>query len=521
MIDQSPFQAKTTFCQPASPAMILSRAEFFLKYSPMLKMMFCENPPTATICYLSAIRRLTVLGLLLFLTLSSGIAQKPSSDEDALQIKSIFDAALTDGQCYNWLTTLCTKVGNRLAGSPGAEAAVTWTRSMLDTIGLDSVWLQPCLVPRWVRGSKEIVRIAADQNRPASELNALALGGSVGTGPGGLQAEIIEVQSLDELEKMGKSALRGKIVFFNRPMDATHFNTFRAYGGAVDQRVHGASRAAKFGAAAVVVRSMASGLNDWPHTGTMIYDTAVSTVKIPAVAISTNDAERLSQLIKTSSHIEIFIKMDCQTLTDVPSFNVIGELRGSVHPEKIITIGGHLDSWDVGQGAHDDGAGCVQSMDVLFLLKKMGLRPRHTIRCVLFMNEENGLRGGTAYADEARRKGEQHLAALESDSGGFSPKGFGFEADATVFQSYFDKIIGWEDLFDNYGIRFRKGGGGADIGPLKPLKPLLIGLQVDTHRYFDFHHTNNDVIENVHPRELKSGAAAMTSLVWLIDKYGL
>lgn len=474
-----------------------------------------------TFHHLTRFRTALVLGVFVFSTLNPTVAQTTASDEDALAIKSIFDAGLADGQCYNWLTSLCTKVGNRLAGSPGAAAAVNWGRAALDTLGLDSVWLQPCMVPHWVRGEKEIVRIAASKNQPSSELNSLALGGSVGTGPGGLQAEIIEVKGLDDLEKLGKEGLRGKIVFFNRPMDPTQFNTFRAYGGAVDQRAHGASRAAKFGAAAVVVRSMASGLNDWPHTGGVLYDTAVSKVKIPAVAISTNDAERLSQLLKTAPKTEIFLQTNCQTLADEPSFNVIGEMRGSVHPEKIITVGGHLDSWDVGQGAHDDGAGCVQSMDVLYLLKKTGWKPRHTIRCVLFMNEENGLRGGTAYADEARRKGEKHLAALESDAGGFSPRGFGFEAEATVFQSFFDKVMRWEDLFDTYGIRFRKGGGGADIGPLKPLKPLLIGLQPDTQRYFDFHHTNNDTIENVHPRELKSGAAAMTALVWLIDKYGL
>lgn len=465
--------------------------------------------------------RAALIALLVLSTLMFSKAQSPKNDEDALFIKQLFDKSLTNKQAHAWLRTLCFDVGHRLSGSAGASSAVIWGKNAMDTLGLDSVWLQPCMVPHWVRGDREIARIAATKTGPAVELNCLALGMSVGTGAAGVQAEVLEVKNLDELDKLGTELVGGKIVFFSRPMDPTQINTFRGYGGAVDQRVFGASRAAKLGAVAVVVRSMASGSDNWPHTGTLFYDTTISKIKIPAIALSTNDADRLSARLKTEKSLQIFLRTTCAQLPDEPSFNVIGEIRGVDRPNEFITVGGHLDSWDVGQGAHDDGTGCVQSMDVLYLFKKTGYRPRRTIRAVLFMNEENGGRGGVAYADEALRKGEKHIAALESDAGGFRPLGFGFEAEKSVFPAYFDKMNVFEDLFSPYSIQFNKGGGGSDIAPLKPQKTLLIGLQPDSQRYFDVHHTNNDVFENVHPRELAIGSAAMAGLVYLLDKYGL
>jgi carboxypeptidase Q len=470
---------------------------------------------------MTKIDRSIILTLFVCFTLSQTHAQTGKSDEDALFIKQIFDKSLTEKQAHRFLRSLCFDVGNRLSGSAGAESAVRWGKMTLDTLGLDSVWLQPCMVPHWVRGEKEVVRAIPASGGASKTLNALALGNSVGSGSAGVQGDVVEVRNFEELEKIGAEKVRGKIVFFNRPLDPTQLNTFRAYGGAVDQRVFGASRAAKFGAIGMVVRSMASDLNDWPHTGTLFYDTTISSIKIPAIAISTNDAEWLSKQLKSGKPQQIYLRTTCETLPDAPSFNVIGEIRGLERPNEIFTIGGHLDSWDVGQGANDDGTGCVQSMDVVFLLKKLGYRPRHTIRCVLFMNEENGGRGGEAYAKEAVRKGEKHLAAIESDAGGFRPLGFGFEAEKDVFQGYFDKMKLHEDLFSSYSIQFNKGGGGSDIGPLKAQKTLLIGLQPDSQRYFDVHHTNNDVFENVHPRELAIGSAAMTSLIFLLDKYGL
>lgn len=461
--------------------------------------------------------RIFSLVLSVMATVSLFSQTRTNSDEDALFIRRIHDAALTQGRCYPWLHHLTKKIGARLAGSPQAAAAVEYTHQMLDTLGLDSVWLQPCTVPHWVRGEKEIVRIA-QSDMGTVELNALALGNSVGTGEAGISAEVVRVLSLDDVEKLGETKIKGKIVFFDRPFDATKINTFEAYGGAVDQRGSGASEAAKFGAIGVLVRSMASGLNDVPHTGGLQYKDGLP--KIPACAISTNDAELLGQLLKKSP-VKVFMRTSCEMLAERPSYNVIGEIRGSEHPEEVIVVGGHLDSWDVGEGAHDDGAGVVQSMDVLQLFKRLNYKPKHTIRCVLFMNEENGLRGGIAYGDEAKRKGEHHLVAIESDRGGFAPRGFTVDGETAVFAEKFPKMQPWLDVLSPYNLNIKKGGGGADISPLKSQVVLLMSYEPDSQRYFDYHHTNADVLEAVNQRELELGTAAMTSLIYLIDRYGL
>lgn len=461
-------------------------------------------------------KRVFFLSLLSVLSTVTLNAQNNSTDIDAFFIRKIHDKALTEGQCHTWLHHLTKKIGARLSGSPQAAAAVEYGYQMLDTIGIDSVWKQPCVVPHWIRGEKEIVRIASSAMGSVA-LNALALGNSVGTGKNGISAEVIEVKNFDELKNLS-SAIEGKIVFFNRPFDATQINTFAAYGGAVDQRGNGASEAAKYGAIGVVVRSMASNLDDIPHTGGLAYKEG--TTKIPAVAISTNNAELLSSLLKQGP-VSIFIKTNCQMLKDKLSYNVIGEIKGSEKPEEIILVGGHLDSWDVGEGAHDDGTGCVQSMDVLYLLKNIGYRPKRTIRCVLFMNEENGLRGGRTYAEEAKKKNEFHLAAIESDRGGFTPRGFTVDGDKDVFATKFPKMMSWLNVLEPYGLRIKKGGGGADISPLKKQKTLLIGFEPDSQRYFNYHHTAADTFETVDKRELELGTAAITSLIYLIDKYGL
>lgn len=461
--------------------------------------------------------RTSYLFLSVMATVSLFSQSSLNTDEDARFVRRIYDVALTEGNCYPWLHHLTKKIGARLAGSPQAAAAVEYTFQMLDTLGLDSVWLQPCTVPHWVRGEREVVRIT-QSDMGTVDLHALALGNSVGTDQGGISAEVVRVLSLDELGKLGEAKIKGKIVFFDRPFDATKINTFEAYGGAVDQRGSGASEAAKYGAIGVLVRSMASGLNDVPHTGGLQYSDGLP--KIPACAISTNDAELLGQLLKKSP-VKVYMRTSCQQLADRPSYNVIGEIRGSEHPEQIIVVGGHLDSWDVGEGAHDDGAGCVQSMDMLQVLKRLNYKPKHTIRCVLFMNEENGLRGGIAYGDEAKRKGENHLAAIESDRGGFTPRGFTVDGEAAVFAEKFPKTQPWLTVLEPYGLHIKKGGGGADISPLKKQGVLLIGYEPDSQRYFDYHHTDADTFETVNKRELELGTAAITSLVFLLDKYGL
>ena len=456
-----------------------------------------------------------VLLAMLLLGLPSSIAQE--ENKDAFMIRKIYDQALTKGQCYSWLQDL-TKIGGRLAGSPQGAAAVEYTRQMLDTLGLDSVWLQPCTVPHWVRGEKEIVRIVNSPKIGSMDLRALALGNSVGTGPKGLTAEVIELQSLDELETLGAEKIKGKIIFFNRPMNPRQIRTFRAYGGAVDQRGYGPTRAARYGAVAVLVRSMTTRLDDVPHTGATIYEEG--TPKIPGIGISTNAAELLSDALDAGP-VNVYVRTTCQQLSPKRSYNVIGEVRGTEKPEEYILIGGHLDSWDVGTGAHDDGAGCVHSMEVMHLIKSLGYQPKRSIRCVLFANEENGLAGGLEYAKQSNAKGEFHLAAIESDAGGFSPRGFSCTAEDGVFKERYQQLTQWLPLMEPYGVTFMKGGAGADINPLKSQKGLLIGLRPDSQRYFDYHHTNIDRIEAVNQRELELGAAAMMSLVYLIDQHGL
>lgn len=462
--------------------------------------------------------RLFLLALTVFSTLYQTL-QAQSSNEvaaDAAYIRKIYDQALTDGRCYPWLEHLATKIGHRISGSDAAARAVTWTHATLDTLGLDSVWLQPVMVPRWVRGAAEEVRVVGAKKGEGFRLDALALGGSVATPKAGINAEVVEIKSWEELDRLGERKLRGAIVFYNRPMDPTKIRTFDAYGGAVDQRVQGASRAAKYGAVGVLVRSMNLKLDDFPHTGSLHYDSAYAL--IPAAAISTKAAEKLSKLIREKSIVNVFMRLHCQTLSDVPSYSVIGEIRGKERPNEILVVGGHLDSWDVGQGAHDDGAGCVQSMDVLRYFHRLGFRPRHTIRCVLFMNEENGLRGGREYAKEAQRKGEQHILAIETDAGGFTPRGFSFDVEDPTAQTLFEKIKKVEPLLEPYGLTLTPGGGGADIGPLKNPKTLLGGLAPDSQRYFDYHHTNADVFSAVNKRELELGAAAMAALLWWADR---
>lgn len=332
----------------------------------------------------------------------------------------------------------------------------------------------------------------------------------------GVKAEIIEVKNFLELRALGKEKVAGKIVFFNRPMDPTQLSTFDAYRGAVDQRGNGATEAAKLGAVGAIVRSMTTRMDDFPHTGGMRYGVGVPL--IPTAAISTNGAELLSKAIKGDPKTQFYFKQNCETLPDAPSHNVIGELKGSTHASEIIVVGGHLDSWDIAQGAHDDGTGCVQAIEALRILKALGYTPKRTLRSVMFMNEENGLRGGVTYADSARSKKENHLAAIESDRGGFTPLGFGIVATPAKKA----QIQSWQPLFAKYGVHeIGPGGGGADIGPLAQQGTTLLGLIPDSQRYFDYHHAASDTFDTVSKRELEMGGAAMAAMIYLLDKYGL
>jgi Peptidase family M28 len=449
----------------------------------------------------------------LFLLISTSIFSQ-STDEKMLA--SIYKSALTNAKCYDWLDDLSNKIGSRLSGSIGAEKAVVYTKTQLETLGLDKVYLQEVMVPKWVRAEKEIAYLKIGEQK--TNFSICALGGSVATSKNGLNAEIIEVKSLDELKILGSDKIKGKIIFFNRPMNPEFIETFKAYGSCVDQRSSGAREAGKLGAIAVIVRSMNLRLDDLPHTGSTNYGDTPENQKIAAAAISTIGAEKLSKLLKENPKTKLFFKQSCQMFPDVLSHNVVAEIKGSENPDKIIIVGGHLDSWDLGDGSHDDGAGCVQSMEVLNILKNIGYKPKNTIRAVMFMNEENGVRGGNKYEELSNANKENHIFAFESDSGGFSPRGFSIEGD----DKNFEKICSWKNLFEPYLIhKFVKGHSGVDIGPLKSAKIVKVALQPDSQRYFDHHHAANDTFDAVNKRELELGAATMTALIYLIDQYGI
>lgn len=456
-----------------------------------------------------------VIFLFILLVVSSSLCAQDIAN-DSIMIKKIYDTALTNGKSYEWLDHISNKIGPRLSGSIGEERIVKYTEERLKELGLDNVWLQPVMVPKWTRGFKEYAYIEAQTGRK-TEVEILALGGSVPTPSLGIKAEVIEVHDFDTLEKLGRKNIEGKIVFFNRPMDPTQIQTFMAYSGASDQRFSGAAQAAKYGAVGVIVRSLSLKIDKVPHTGSMGYGNLSEDKWIPGAAISTWDADLLSNMLSVKPDLKFYFKQNCKIWDDVESFNVIGEITGSTYPEEYMVVGGHLDSWDVADGAHDDGAGVVQSMEVLRLFKKIGYKPKHTIRVVLFANEENGLRGGRKYAEEAKRKNEKHRFALESDAGGFVPRGFSIDTN----QENLDLINSWKHLFDPYFVHaFIPGYAGADINPLKGNIDVLAGLIPDSQRYFDIHHSKEDTFDKVNKRELELGAATMASLMYLFDKYG-
>lgn len=402
-------------------------------------------------------------------------------------------------------------VGPRLTGSAQADAAVALMARHMKELGFDNVRTEPTVVGHWVRGEREEGRVVSTVVGTVP-MKVRAIGNSIGTPPQGLKAGVIEVRSLAELQKAGDKA-RGRIVFFNQAMDPTLVNTFAAYGGAAWQRAEGAVAAARAGAVAAVVRSLAIGVNDDPHTGMMSYDAA--TPKVPAVTISTAAAERLSEFLKKDPALQFEFVTSSQNLAPVTSHNVMGELRGSTHPEEVILVGGHLDSWDLSPGAHDDGAGCAQSIEALRLIKELGLKPRRTIRAVLFMDEENGGTGGNDYARSPNRRNERHLAAIESDEGGFVPVGIGVGGKGAAF----DRVKAWEPLFQRVGLHWvRPGGGGVDIEPLGASGTQLMSLVPDSQRYFDVHHSGSDTLDKVHPRELELGATSLALLAWLLSE---
>ena len=459
-----------------------------------------------------------ILTLFLFLPI---IVLSQSHKEN---IKKLYDEAFSNGRAYEDLRYLCKEIGNRLSGSPEAAAAVEYTKQLMESYDFDTVYLQPVMVPHWVRGGMDIVRIVNSDKVGSMELNNLALGNALGTGPGGVSAEVVQFNSMEEImgerSKKETEALRakieGKIVFMNTKMDPTIINNFRAYGGAVVTRAYAASEAGKYGARAVVIRSVTNRQDDIPHTGSLRYKPLMP--RIPAFAISTNDADLLDGLLKEQKDLKLYVESHGKQLPDVLSYNVIGEIRGTEKPDEIISVGGHLDSWDVGEGAHDDGGGCIQAIEALRLYKALDWKPKRTLRAVMWMNEENGLKGGQEYAKVARELGENHIAAIESDAGSFRPLGFSSSGDSLQRE----KMKSWKSFFEPYGLwKFDQQGGGADIGPLRDQGTLLIGLRPNTQRYFIYHHTPADVFEAVDRRELELGAASMAAMMYLLEQEGV
>ncbi|MDX6183742.1 M20/M25/M40 family metallo-hydrolase [Flavobacterium sp. Fl-77] len=452
--------------------------------------------------------------ILLTVVLLSGLTSFAQSNDEK-NIKSFYRKALTDSKCYMWLEYLSNDIGSRLSGSESAAKAVQYTKAQLETLDLDKVYLQEVMVPHWVRGEKETAYIL--DNKTKTVVPICALGSSVATPKTGITAEVIEVKGIADLAALGDK-VKGKIVFYNRPMDPENIETFKSYGACVDQRYAGAKEAAKLGAVGTIVRSMNLRLDDFPHTGNQSYGDLPKEQYIPTAAISTNGAELLSESLKNNPSLKFYFKQSCETLPDVLSYNVIGEITGKEHPEDIMVVGGHLDSWDLADGSHDDGAGVVQSMEAIRILKSFNYKPKNTIRVVLFMNEENGTRGGKKYEEVAKQNKENHIFALESDSGGFTPRGFSIDADDANLK----KIQGYKDFFEPYMVHsFTMGHGGSDIDPLTSKTLVKVGLKPDSQRYFDYHHAANDKFDAINKRELELGAATMASLLYLVDQNGI
>ena len=434
------------------------------------------------------------------------------ANQDSLFIKKIYNEALVNGKSHETLRSLCKDVGARITGSAEAEMAIYWGEKVLKSYGFDKVYLQKIKVPHWERGTKEAAWVI-NQNGEILKLDVIALGGSIGT-DGSIEGEVIEFKTLDDLKNSNPKKVEGKIVFINQPFDQSLLQTFRAYGACYPVRGHGAVEASKKGAKAVIIRSLATPVDHHPHTGVMSYEDGIK--KIPAAAISTINSNQLSNWL-AKGKVTLKLEMDCKMLEDIESFNVVAEMTGSID-NSIITFGGHLDSWDVGEGAHDDGAGIAHSIEALRLLKSLGYKSKHTLRCVLFMNEENGNMGGKTYAKICKDKKEKHICAIESDRGGFLPVGFDIVGDDNQVKF----IKSFEKLLYNFQLyKFDKGYGGVDINPLREYYPemLQLGMAISSQRYFNYHHTEADVFEAVNKRELELGCAAMATMIYLVDKH--
>ncbi len=429
---------------------------------------------------------------------------------DSLTLKKLSDEILVNGKSYEDLRELTKGIGHRLSGSEAYEKSVVWAQKKLKEAGAEKVYLQEVMVPHWQRGKESLeIKRGNGSYRP---VKMLSVGNSEGTGGKDLTGQILLVKSFEELEALEDSKVKDKVVFFNFEWNHAHVETFNAYSEAGKFRRSAASEAAKKGAKAVIIRSLSSAFDQVPHTGSLSYTMGIK--KIPAVAIGALSADELAQELKENK-VTAKLNSEAQMLEEKLSYNVIGEIAGSTS-SSVVVVAGHLDSWDVGEGAHDDGSGIVQSIEVLRAFKNLGIKPRHTIRVVCYANEENGVRGGNAYLEEVKKSGEKHLFALESDAGGFTPRGISLD----MSEEKIKEVTAWAPLFLPYGAYdFSKRYGGVDIGPLKKIGVPLAGLVPDSQRYFDLHHTEKDVFEAVNRRELLLGATVMAQLIYLVDQH--
>lgn len=433
---------------------------------------------------------------------------------DSIMIHKLYEYALTDSLAFNQLAYLCKKIGGRITGSPQLSAAIEYTYQIMQNMSLDTVIKQPVEVINWWRGNKEkgVIHSSVLGNY---SMQVCALGGSVSTPPDGILAQIIRVYDIDELKNMSEKDVKGKIVYFAKPFNISYLNPYSAYGELARSRVHGASIASTNGAIAVIIRSLTQRIDTIPHTGVVKYNNAKP---IPAFAISTKDAIVLDSWFSIDKNLKVFLYSNCNMKKNVIQHNVVGIWKGLEFPSRIITIGCHLDAWDLGEGAHDNGVGCIHVIEATRLLMKIGYKPRNSIHIVMFIDEEINQAGSHVYADYQFYENQQHYFALESDRGGFTPYGFTFDITDHAF---LDKIKWWSSYLRRYGLwKFEKGGGGVDIYPLRKYKIPLAGLYVDHHMYFEYQHSSKDSFESVNFRTMQLGSAAIAALIYFIDKYG-
>ncbi len=449
--------------------------------------------------------------------LAALVAAAPSSaaEPDGSALGRLVAAARADGGAIKKITELCDDIGHRLSGSAAYDRAVAWAVAAMQADGLTTARSEPVTVPRWVRGDESLAVVSP---RPMP-LTLLGLGGSCATPPAGITAQVLVVRDLADLKSKAADA-KGKIIVFNQPMPAYSEKNRSGYGETVQQRVHGATWAHQHGGVAALVRSVTARSLLTPHTGGARFDGQGTPV--PTAAIATEHADLLARWQARGIVATVTLKMQAHFEAPVVQANVVAEIRGSQFPNEVVVIGGHLDSWDVGQGAHDDGAGVVMAMQSLALLQRLGLKPKRTIRAVLFANEENGLAGGKAYAEA--HKAEKHIAALEADSGAFAPAGLGVDAkdpkQLDALAAFAEGVAAqFKPLFG--ALKVFKGDGGADISPLREAGVPAFGLVVEGSRYFDYHHTPADTVDKVDPKDLADCVAYMAALAWTFSETGV